>query len=229
MLTYLCFFILRFFHFAILKSLSGIGTCFPVNFCRWHTDIPIELENEERSYLVFKYGFYLPALISPGQCWRCKFTGPTPDPENPRVWKVSTTVDVLTSSLDNSEAHWSSGTNDNIESFHFTINKIKTETTSAPLFCVLSSFHITCSFSYYLYAVGFQIVTSLTFFPKTHSQLLYLVWVLVWVLQVPQIYRYKASIFSSVTHLSKCAFFCTAVQTGSLRILFLTSPSSSFI
>ncbi|KAI4548430.1 hypothetical protein MG293_000760 [Ovis ammon polii] len=33
---------------------------------RWHTDVPIELENEERSYLVFKYGFYLPALISPG-------------------------------------------------------------------------------------------------------------------------------------------------------------------
>lgn len=98
------------------------------------------------------------------------------------------------------------------------------------LYSVFSpGFHITCSFSYYLYAVGFQIVTSLTFFPKTHSQLLYLVWVLVWVLQVPQIYRYKASIFSSVTHLSKCAFFCTAVQTGSLRILFLTSPSSSFI
>ena len=43
------------------------------------------------------------------------------------------------------------------------------------LYSVFSpGFHITCSFSYYLYAVGFHIVTSLTFFPKTHSHLLYL-------------------------------------------------------
>ena len=33
-------------------------------------------------------------------------------------------------------------------------------------------FHVTSSFRYYPYAVGFQTVTSLTFFPKTHSQLL---------------------------------------------------------
>lgn len=53
---------------------------------------------------------------------------------------MSTTVDVLTSFLDDSEAHGSSRTNDNIQSFHFTINKIETETHSAPVLCFLQAF-----------------------------------------------------------------------------------------
>lgn len=118
----------------------------------------------------------LPASINiTWQCWRCKFTDPTPDPENQSLKSKSTTADVLTSSLDDSGSLLKfPGTNDNINPFVLQLTKLRLRLPQL-LYSVFSpGFHITCSFSYYLYAVGFHIVTSLTFFPKTHSHLLYL-------------------------------------------------------
>lgn len=131
------FMILSFFYTEIFIWHWHMFSCEFLQMAHWCSYRTREWREILSSFQVW----LLPASINiTWQCWRCKFTGPTPDPENQRVWKVSTTVDVLTSSLDDSEAHWSSGTNDNIQSFRFTINKIETETTSAPLFCVLSRF-----------------------------------------------------------------------------------------
>lgn len=175
-LNHSCAHISLFFHFTILSFCYTkisiwhwhMFSCGFLQMARWCSYRIREWREILSSFQVW----LLPASIN--TTWamlEMQIHRPYPRPRQSESLK---TVDVLTSSLDDSEAHGSSRTNDNIQSFHFTMNKIETETGSAPCSVLSPGFHVTSSFRYYPHAVGFQVVTSLTFFPKTHSQLLYL-------------------------------------------------------
>lgn len=133
------------FHFAILsfcntKNLSGICTSFLWILADGIVKLlqNVRERREILDHLVFKYGFYLLALISLG-----KLVGDTNSEALPQThkirdfWEVNATVDVITSPMNDSEAYRSLRTTDHIQSFHFIITKLRLWLLSFLILCSL--------------------------------------------------------------------------------------------